>query len=89
MRRRIGVERIYADNLVICPRRKVFPIGRKSHGVDGARVVAEGGQLSGLGVVGVLRVQDGFGGPNAHVAVCGQNVSQEPRGGALRATSAG
>jgi hypothetical protein len=88
MRRCVRVEGVNADDLVVCTGREVFSIGREAHGMDGARVMAEGGQLLGLGVVGVVRVQDCFDGPYAHVAVCSSSVSPGRRGGAYEASFA-
>jgi hypothetical protein len=46
-------------------------------------VVAHSGELLGLGVRGIRRVEDGFGGPYAHVAVWRLSAGVEGRRGAL------
>lgn len=68
---RIRVEVVDTDNLVVGAGGQVFAIGGEAYGVDGARMVAHGCQLPGLGVFGVARVGDGFCGPDAHVAIYG------------------
>jgi hypothetical protein len=66
---RIRVERVYADNLVVGARCNVFAVRGEADCVDGARVVTDRSQLLGLRILGVVRVQDGFGRPYAYVAI--------------------
>ena len=51
MRRRVWIEVIDANYLVVGARGQVFTISREAYRVDGARVVAHSRQLFGLGVV--------------------------------------
>lgn len=85
---RIGVQRIYTDNLVVCTRSQVFVVRGEADRVDCARVMADGRQLLRLGIFGVVRVQDSFGRPDTYVAVCllwsVKVASKAHRGRALR-----
>lgn len=67
---RIGVQRIYTDDLVVRAGSQVFVVRGEAHRVDRARVMADGSELLWLGVFGVVRVQNGLGRPDAHIAVC-------------------
>ena len=70
VRWRIRIQRIHAYDLVVCARRQVFPIFREADRMNGSGVMADRGQLLWFRVIGVVRVQDGFGGPYSHVSVC-------------------
>lgn len=37
---------VYADELVVCARRKIAAIGREAHGVDRSKVVAHVAELA-------------------------------------------
>lgn len=69
MGRWVGVEEVDTDDLVVGAGREVFAVGGEADGVDGARVRAYGCQLLGLGVVGVVGVEDGVCRPYANVCI--------------------
>jgi hypothetical protein len=52
-------------------------------------VVADGGELPGFRVLGIRRVQDGFGGPNSYVSICIDLLSVVSWRDAVRKSSAG
>ena len=66
---RIWIQRIYTDDLVVSARSQIFPIRREANGVDRARVMAYGSQLSGFFIIWIVRVENRFGGPNSNVAI--------------------
>jgi len=70
MRWRVGVEHIDTDDLVVGARCQVLVVAREAHGVYGAGVRAYGGELLGLVVVCVVRVEDGVGRPDTDVGIC-------------------
>ena len=66
----IGIEDVDAHNLVIRTRSQIFAVGGKAHGMDCARVMAHGGELPWLVVIGIIAMVDGFGRPYPDVSVC-------------------
>jgi hypothetical protein len=69
MRWGVGVEHVYAYDLVIGARGQVLVVAGEADGVDSARMGAEGGELLGLLVLLLARVEDGFDGPYADVGI--------------------
>jgi len=63
------VQVVDTDYLVIGTRGQVFAITGEAHRVDGARVMAHGGELPGFVVVRVARAGNGLGRPNADMAI--------------------
>lgn len=51
-------------------------------------MMADRGQLLGLCVIGVVGVEDGFGGPYSYVSICAEVSAVSIRGGASRGSSA-
>lgn len=66
---------VYADELVVCARRKVAAIGRESHGVDCAKVVAHVAELSRFRGGFIVGVVYRLGRPDSHMAICAVSVS--------------
>ena len=54
MCRRIFIKRIDTYYLVVCTRCQIFAVGREADGVDGARMMAYGGELFGFRVRGIV-----------------------------------
>lgn len=69
MRGRIGIKHVYADDLVVRARSEVLIVSREPDRVYRARMRAYGRELLGLGVIGVVRVEDGLDGPYADVCI--------------------
>lgn len=70
MRRRVCVQRVDADYLVICAGCQIFAVGRESDGVYGSGVIAHRSKL--FRFVGVGRVScviDGFGRPYSYISI--------------------
>jgi len=61
MGRRVRVEVINTDYLVIRTRGQIFAISRESHRVNGSRVMAHGRELLGFRVFGISGVGNGLG----------------------------
>jgi hypothetical protein len=70
MRRRIGVEDVNANYLVVGARRQVLVIARESNSVDGARVCAKRGELLRLRVFCVVGIEDGLHRPYSYMGIC-------------------
>lgn len=65
----IWVEGVYAYDLIVSPGGQKFAAGRESNGMNRARVIAHGGQLSGFRVGCIASFVDGISGPNADMTV--------------------
>lgn len=65
----VWVEGVYAYDLIVSPGGQKFAAGRESNGMDCARVIAHGGQLSGFGVGRIASFVDGIRRPNADMTV--------------------
>lgn len=71
MRRRIRIQGVDTDDLVIRPGRQVFPVRRKPHRVNRPRMVAHRRKLPGLArILGGSRVVDGLCRPYPNVSIC-------------------
>jgi hypothetical protein len=54
IRSRVRVEVVDANNLVVCARGQVLVVAGEADGVYGARVCADGSELPGLCIAGVI-----------------------------------
>jgi hypothetical protein len=69
VRRRVAIEVVDADDLVVGTGGKIAAIGRKANGVDGSEMVAHVAELARFPVVLVVGVVYGLGRPDADVAI--------------------
>lgn len=67
---RIRIEVVDADKLVVCSRSEIFPIWREADRVNRSRVVVHSSELLRFRVFGIAGVENGVGGPNAHMSIC-------------------
>lgn len=67
--RRVAVEMVDTDDLVVGAGSEVATIRGKSNGMNGSEMVAHVAELSGFRVVSVMGVEDGLDGPDADMAI--------------------
>lgn len=69
MCRRVRVEKVDADDLVIGARSEISVVAREPDSMDRSRVCTDGSELLGFRIIWIVGLEDSFGGPYSYMGI--------------------